>query len=250
VMLIELQLPPVAGWRHLAGQYIDILLRDGSRRSYSMANAPVAKDAPATAQTVELHVRHLPGGKFTDHVFGAMKPQDLLRIEGPLGGFFLREVGSKPLILLASGTGLAPLKAIVEHMCALRIRRVTTLYWGCRRASDLYLRDWITEIQCVMPELRCVMVLSEPDDAEAWTGRTGLVHEAVMADWPDLSGHEVYACGAPLMVASAQRDFVALRALPPEAFFADAFLSERDRHTADLVVDAFNDMDLDIDLTV
>jgi CDP-4-dehydro-6-deoxyglucose reductase len=172
----------------------------------------------------------MSGGKFTDHVFGAMKEKEILRVEGPLGSFFLREDSDAPIVLLASGTGFAPIKAIVEHMRAKGQARPAVLYWGCRRRADLYLHDWAVEAAAALPWLRYVPVLSEPAPEDAWSGRTGLVHQAVMADLPDLSGHQVYACGAPVMVESAQRDFVARCGLPEEQFFADSFTSEREKH--------------------
>jgi CDP-4-dehydro-6-deoxyglucose reductase len=227
VVILKLQLPANVQLKYRAGQYVEFILRDGSRRSYSMANAPELLGDPPM---LELHLRHMPGGKFTDHVFGAMKEKEILRVEGPLGSFFLREDNAKPIVLLASGTGFAPIKAIIEHMRAQGIDRPATLYWGCRSRADLYLHDWALAAAESMPGLRYVPVLSEPKPEDAWTGRMGLVHQAVMADWPDLSGHEVYACGVPIMVESAQRDFSARCGLPDDAFHADAFTSEVDKH--------------------
>lgn len=227
VMLMKLQLPATVALKYRAGQYVEFILRDGSRRSYSMANAPEHLGEPPM---VELHLRHMPGGKFTDHVFGAMKEKEILRVEGPLGSFFLREDSDAPIVLLASGTGFAPIKAIVEHMRAKGIDRPAVLYWGCRRKADLYLHDWATEAAASLPWLRYVPVLSEPAPEDGWTGRTGLVHQAVMADLPDLAAHQVYACGAPVMVESAQRDFTAHCGLSADRFFADSFTSERDKH--------------------
>jgi CDP-4-dehydro-6-deoxyglucose reductase len=177
-------------------------------------------------------LRHMPGGVFTDHAFGAMKDKEILRMEGPYGSFFLREDSDKPMVLLASGTGFAPIKAIIEHMRAKDIRRPALLYWGCRSRVDLYLHEWAEAAAQSMPTLRYVPVLSEPRAEDGWSGRIGLVHEAVMQDLPDLSGHQVYACGAPIMVESARRDFVARRALPDDEFYADAFTSEKDKHEA------------------
>jgi CDP-4-dehydro-6-deoxyglucose reductase len=159
-----------------------------------------------------------------------MKVKDILRIEGPFGSFFVREESAKPLVLLASGTGLAPLKAIVGHLRVSGNQRPATLYWGCRRRADLYLDAWAREMAAELPWLTYVPVLSEPAPDEGWTGRTGFVHAAVMTDLPDLSGHQVYACGAPVMVDAAQRDFVARCGLPAEEFYADAFVSEADKH--------------------
>jgi CDP-4-dehydro-6-deoxyglucose reductase len=227
VMLMKLQLPANVALKYRAGQYVEFILRDGSRRSYSMANAPEHLGDPPM---LELHLRHMPGGKFTDHVFGAMKEKEIMRLEGPLGSFFLREDSDKPIVLLASGTGFAPIKAIIEHMRAKGIARPAVLYWGCRSRADLYLHDWAMQAAGSMPNLRYIPVLSEARAEDAWAGRSGLVHQAVMADLPDLSGHEVYACGAPIMVESAQRDFIARCRLPEDAFYADSFTSERDKH--------------------
>ncbi len=230
VAVLKLQLPANQNLQYRAGQYVEFILRDGSRRSYSMANAPHELGSPPA---IELHLRHMPGGKFTDHVFTAMKEKDILRMEGPFGSFFLREDSDKPMILLASGTGFAPIKAIVQHLQHKGITRPAVLYWGCRRKADLYQHDWCQQMVATMPSLRYEPVLSEPTPEEAWTGRTGFVHQAVMADFPDLSGHQVYACGAPIMVESAQRDFVARCGLPADEFYADSFTSEADKHGAD-----------------
>ena len=229
VVLMQLQLPATVSFKYRAGQYHEFIQRDGARRSYSMANAPERLGEPPV---VELHLRHMPGGKFTDHVFSAMKERDILRVEGPFGSFFLREDDDAPIVLLASGTGFAPIKAIIEHLRAAGVARPTVLYWGCRSKADLYLHDWASEAAATLPQLRYVPVLSEPQPQDHWLGRTGLVHQAVMADLPDLSGHVVYACGAPVMVESAQRDFVALCGLPEESFYADSFTSEADKHGA------------------
>ncbi len=228
VAVLRLQLPANQQFKYHAGQYVEFILRDGARRSYSMANSPQRLGTPPA---IELHIRHLPGGLFTDVVFGTMKEKDILRLEGPFGSFFLRE-SPKPMILLASGTGFAPIKALIEQMQDTGIDRPATLYWGCRSRADLYLNDWAEQAAAAMPNLRYVPVLSEPQAGDHWTGRTGFVHQAVMADWPDLSGHQVYACGAPVMVDSAQREFSALCALPADEFLADSFTSEADKHRA------------------
>ena len=222
VAVLQLQLPANQSFQYHAGQYVEFILRDGARRSYSMASAPELAQG-----VMELHIRHMPGGRFTDHVFGAMKEKEILRMEGPFGTFFLREDSARPVVMLASGTGFAPIKALIEHMEAKGLTRPTVLYWGARQAADLYLRDWAEAAAVRLPWLRFVPVLSEPE--VDWSGRTGFVHQAVMADLPDLSGHQVYACGAPVMVQSAQRDFVAACGLPEEEFFADAFTSEADK---------------------
>ena len=229
VAVIRLQLPANQNLQYRAGQYVEFILRDGARRSYSMANAGHALGSPPA---IELHLRHMPGGVFTDHVFGTMKVKDILRMEGPFGSFFLREDSAKPMILLASGTGFAPIKAIVQQLQHQGSQRPAVLYWGGRRRADLYQHDWCEQAAAEMPNLRYVPVLSEPAAEDAWAGRTGFVHLAVMADLADLSGHQVYACGAPVMVDAAQRDFVARCGLPAEEFYADSFTSEADKHGA------------------
>lgn len=226
VMVLRLQLPASDTFQYHAGQYVEFLLRDGDRRSYSMANAPHTQTA---APSLELHVRHMPGGKFTDHVFGPMKEKDILRIEGPYGSFFLREDSDKPMVMLASGTGFAPIKAIIEHMQFKGITREATLYWGGRRPADLYQSAWIEARLAEMPNLRYVPVVSNALPDDEWTGRTGFVHEAVLQDLPNLSGHEVYACGAPIVIESAKRDYTTKAGLPEEAFFADSFTSAADK---------------------
>jgi CDP-4-dehydro-6-deoxyglucose reductase len=226
VAVLKLQLPANQNLQYRAGQYVEFILRDGARRSYSMANAPHQLGTPPA---IELHIRHMPGGQFTDHVFGAMKEKDILRMEGPFGSFFLRETSDKPMVLLASGTGFAPIKALIEHMEFKGITRPAVLYWGCRSKADLYLHDWAEAAAARLPHLRYVPVLSEPKAEDGWSGRTGLVHQAVMADLPDLSGHQVYACGAPIMVESAERDFTARCGLPADEFFADSFTSAADQ---------------------
>lgn len=224
VMVIKLQLPANDTFRYHAGQYVEFILRDGARRSYSMANAP--HNGPA----VELHIRHMPGGKFTDHVFNAMKEKEILRVEGPYGSFYLRDDSTKPMVLLASGTGFAPIKAVIEQMQHKGITRPATLYWGGRRPSDLYLDDWVQAQLATMPNLAYVPVISNALPEDNWTGRTGFVHRAVLEDFPDLSGHQVYACGAPIVVDSARADYTAQAGLPPEEFYADSFTTEADKH--------------------
>ena len=224
VIQLQLQLPASESFQYRAGQYLDVLLRDGARRSYSMANAP------HTGPTLELHIRHMPGGRFTDLVFGSMKERDIVRIEGPMGSFFLREDSDKPVVLLASGTGFAPIKALIEHMQERQISRPATLFWGGRRPHDLYMDAWVRAQCAVMPNLSYVPVVSDALPEDKWQGRTGFVHQAVLEDMPDLSGYQVYACGAPVVVESAQRDFSDLAGLDEDEFFADAFTSEADKH--------------------
>jgi CDP-4-dehydro-6-deoxyglucose reductase len=225
VILLKLQLPANESFNYHAGQYVEFLLQGGVRRSYSMANAPNSR---AQGGGLELHIRHLPGGQFTDHVFSTMKEREILRIEGPYGSFFLREDSDKPIVLLASGTGFAPVKAMLEHMQHENILRATTLYWGGRRPQDLYLDDWVRARLAEMPQLRYVPVISDALADDHWSGRSGFVHRAVLQDLPDLSGYQVYACGTPIMVDSARTDFVQA-GLPDYEFYADAFTSEADK---------------------
>ena len=231
VAVLRLQLPANEKLAFLAGQYVELILRDGTRRQYSLAVAP------ENAERLELHVRHLPGGRFTDALFGvtepAVKERDVLRFEGPLGTFFLREDNDRPIVFVASGTGFAPIKAIIEHCLAARITRPMALYWGGRRPADLYMDELCRQWQREIPGFSYVPVVSDALAEDQWSGRTGFVHRAVMADLPDLSGHQVYACGAPVVVNSARRDFVASCALPETEFFADSFTS-----SADLAADA------------
>lgn len=230
VAVLKLQLPAAETFRFYAGQYVELLLKDGKRRSYSMANPPHSADS------LELHIRHLPGGLFTDHVFGAgatqMKEREILRIEGPHGSFYLREDSDLPMILLASGTGFAPIKSIVEHMIHNNIQRSVTLYWGGRRPADLYMHELASSWAQTVPGFKYIPVISDALPEDGWTGRKGFVHKAVMEDFPDLSGHQVYACGAPIVVDSARREFTATNKLPVDAFFADSFTSEADAAAA------------------
>lgn len=228
VMVISLQLPANERLQYRAGQYVEFILKDGKRRSYSMANAP-HQDEHLT-----LHIRHMHGGVFTDHVFNTMKERDILRFEGPLGTFFLREDSDKPMVLLASGTGFAPIKAIVEHAIHKKTDRQMVLYWGGRRPKDLYMHALCEEWAKTLPNFKYVPVISNALPEDGWSGRSGFVHRAVMEDLPDLSGYQVYACGAPVVVDSAKRDFVAQCRLPAEEFYADAFTSEADLATPEL----------------
>jgi CDP-4-dehydro-6-deoxyglucose reductase len=215
VMVLRLKLPATERLQFLAGQYIDILTKDGKRRSLSMANAP------HDDHLLELHLRNY-GGPFSEYVFNRLKVKDILRFEGPLGTFFLREDNVKPVILLASGTGFAPIKAIVEHALHAGTTRPMTLYWGGRVHADLYMSELAARWQRDHG-IRFVPVLSEPRPEDAWSGRTDFVHRAVMEDFPDLSAHQVYACGAPVMVEAAHADFTARCRLPDEDFISDAF---------------------------
>ncbi|HTH44769.1 MAG TPA: CDP-6-deoxy-delta-3,4-glucoseen reductase [Oxalicibacterium sp.] len=222
VIVLSLQLPAAERLQYRAGQYIEFMLKDGKRRSYSMANAP------HVGEHITLHLRHLPGGVFTDHVFNTMKEREILRFEGPLGTFFLREDSDKPMVLLASGTGFAPIKAIIEQTLHEDSKRPIALYWGGRRPQDLYMHALCEEWARTVPNFTYVPVISDAAPEDAWQGRAGFVHRAVMEDLPDLSHHQVYACGAPAMVDAAKADFTAICALPADEFYADAFTTAAD----------------------
>lgn len=215
VMALFLKLPSSERLQFLPGQYIDFLLKDGKRRSFSIANAPEEDEL------LEVHIRHVPGGFFTDQVFGAMKAKDILRIKGPMGSFFLRE-SDKPILFLAGGTGFAPIKSMLHHAFHHGSERQMVLYWGAKSLADLYLPSLPSQWQQAHGNFSFIPVLSEPKPDDHWPGRTGYVHEAVLADIADLSGWQVYACGAPAMVEAARRDFIA-RGLPEDEFYADAF---------------------------
>ena len=217
VMAIELKLPTSERLQFLAGQYVDILLKDGRRRSFSIANAP------HDDEFLHLHIRHVPGGVFTEQVFATMKERDILRINGPLGTFHLRDDSTKPVVLVAGGTGFAPIKAIVEQAIHGGSRRPMTLYWGARTPTDLYMNELPMSWADAHAHIRYVPVVSDATATASWAGRTGLVHHAVMEDFPDLSGHQVYACGAPAMIDAARSDFAARCGLQSGDFFADSF---------------------------
>lgn len=222
VAILRLHQDSGAPLDYLPGQYLDVLLDGGVRRSYSMASM-------GGGDTLELHIRHLPGGHFTDHVFGALLAGERLALEGPAGDFYLRG-GEAPVILLVSGTGFAPVKAIMQQAIAQgnqHDQRKVTLYWGGRKAADLYQHTLCLQWAAELSWFEYIPVISEPAESD-WQGRTGFVHQAVLDDHADLALHQVYACGAPPMVAAARTSFCAERSLPATQFFADAFLSLAD----------------------
>jgi CDP-4-dehydro-6-deoxyglucose reductase len=217
VAIVSLKLPANERLQYLAGQYIDLLLKEGRRRSFSIATAP-EDDA-----LLELHIRHLPGGLFSDQLFNHYKGREILRFEGPFGAFYLRETSDKPIIFVAGGTGFAPIKAVIEHAFHHQLDRQMVLYWGARSLRDLYLPELPVTWQREHRNISYIPVLSDSLPEDHWPGRTGLVHKAVMADFADLSGYQIYACGAPPMIDAARSEFVDARALVPEDFFADSF---------------------------
>lgn len=214
VMGVFLKLPGFEPFEFLAGQYVDILLADGRRRSFSMANPP------RDSKLLELHIRRIPGGRFTRYVFDRLKERALLRIEGPLGHFYWREDSSRPVIMVAGGTGYAPIKAMLRHVYAKHAHRDIRFYWGVRALADLYdpgigdHEDW--------SGFRFTPVLSHAREQDHWSGRSGLVHRAVLKDHPDLSAFDVYVAGPPAMVEAARLDFRAA-GLPADRLFFDSF---------------------------
>jgi CDP-4-dehydro-6-deoxyglucose reductase len=217
VVVLYLTLPANERLQFLAGQYLEIIMRDGKRRAYSMANPP------EDDVHIELHVRNMAGGTFTEYVFNKMKEKDILRFEGPLGTFFLREDSDKPMVFIASGTGFAPIKSILEHAFARGIQRQMVMYWGGRRPKDLYMLDLCHRWQAEHDNFSFIPVISDALPEDDWQGRSGFVHRAVMEDFPDLSGYQVYACGAPVMVESAHHDLTSQCKLPEDEFYSDAF---------------------------
>jgi CDP-4-dehydro-6-deoxyglucose reductase len=220
VAVLRLRIPMNYNIYFMPGQYLEVLLKDGQRRTYSIAVAPHHEDLTH----LELHIRHSPGGLFTDYVFESLKQNEMLRFEGPFGTFFLREDSDKPIVLLAGGTGFAPIKSIIEYTIRQGIRRPIHLYWGGRTRRDIYMMDLAKQWQEQHEHIKFVPVLSSATPECNWEGRRGFVHHAVMEDFPDLSGYQLYACGTPAMVNAAKKDFVEQRALPDNEFIADSFV--------------------------
>lgn len=218
VMRLQLKLPATQRMPFLAGQYVDFLLKNGKRRSFSMANAP------HDDELIELHIRHVPEGYFTSFVFDKLKEKALLRLEGPHGSFCLNEDSDKPIILLAGGTGFAPIKSLMEHLIHTESQRPVHLFWGARAQVDLYQDELAQSWSGEYPSFQYTPVLSEPKAEDQWQGETGWAHEAVLNHYVDsgLSAYETYVCGPPPMVDAARASFVAA-GLDADAFYADAF---------------------------
>jgi NAD(P)H-flavin reductase/ferredoxin len=218
VTILQLRFPAGTKVKFKAGQYLSVQLEDGSLRHFSMANPPHQNDG------VELHIRHVPGGRFSQRVADGLAVGDTLRVVMPYGDFTVRETSTAPVVLLASGTGFAPIKSIVEDAARRKLERRMVLYWGARRLEDLYKIDlphkWATQF----PWFSFVPVLSDAGADDGWEGRTGLVHQAVLDDFSSLAELEVYACGAPLMIDAARQAFCAERGLSRDAFYCDAFV--------------------------
>ena len=225
VMQIVIGFPPNDPQKFAAGQYLDILLPDGVTRSYSIASVPTTEGI----RQMELHVRHMPGGMFTDRVFSSLKLRDLLKVETPHGFFYLDEKSDTPMVMVASGTGFAPIKSIVEYTLQKNMTRPIHVYWGGRKREDIYMHALATSWAQTHSHITFIPVLSDATEACVWDGRKGFVHNAVMQDFPDLSAYQVYACGAPVMIEAARRDFSKDCKLPEDQFFADSFVSEADK---------------------
>jgi NAD(P)H-flavin reductase len=218
ISVLHLRFPAGTKVKFRAGQYLQVLLEDGSRRSFSMANPPHQNDG------VLLHVRHVPNGRFSGYLDAGPATGDVVKLEMPFGDFHLREDSDKPIVFVASGTGFAPIRSILEDAFKRKLtNRPMTLYWGGRRSRDLYQAEVAQKWAQQYPNFRFVPVLSEPE--EGWSGRTGFVHLAVLEDFPSLAGHEVYACGVPAMINAARRDFVGQAGLAAEDFHCDAFVT-------------------------
>lgn len=218
VMALFLKLPSNEHLQFRAGQYIEFLLKDGKRRAFSIANAPHVDNL------LELHLRLIPGGQFTEYVFNEMPEKAILRIEAPFGSFFLREDSTKPIIMVAGGTGFAPIKGIIEHMLQHHIQRDVILYWGALSKQDLYMPELPQAWAAQHPHIKFIPVLSDAKPEDQWTGRTGYVHQAVLDDFAatGLAEFEVYCCGAPAMVEVAHASFMQA-GLAEDAFLSDAF---------------------------
>jgi len=216
IMKLELKLPETERLQFLAGQYIEFLLKDGKRRAFSIANAP-HDDA-----LIELHIRHVPDGQFGDYVFDGMKLKELLRMEGPLGSYYLREESDRPIILMGGGTGFAPLKGMLEHAFHIKLNRPIHLFCGVRALRDLYMDEMVKGWAKQHNNLKYTPVLSEPDEGDNWQGRTGFVHEAIVEQYPDLSGYDVYLSGPPPMIKAGMDAFYA-HGLPESQIYSDSF---------------------------
>jgi len=216
VMQLELKLPESQRMQFLAGQYVEILLKGGKRRAFSIANAPHQDDV------IVLQIRHVPDGYFSGHVFDEMKEKALLRIEGPFGSFFLREDDERPVIMIGGGTGFAPLNGMLEHAHSLEMKNQIHLFAGVRAKRDIYMQDHIDGLTKKMQNLQSTIVLSDPEDGDHWQGETGFVHEAVLKQFEDLSGYDIYMSGPPPMVNAAKAAFLKQGAIEDQ-MYSDAF---------------------------
>ena len=221
VILIKLLLPKTERLQFFAGQYINFLLKNGRHRSFSLANAT------HDDEFIELHIRHIPEGKFTGEVFDEIQEKDMMRIEGPLGSFYIREESQRPIILMAGGTGFAPIKGMIEHVLKIGLERPIHLYWGAQAKEDLYMDELARSWTKQNPLIRYTPVLSAAKESDNWSGRTGYVHSAIMEDYADLSSYEIYGSGAPAMVYAGRDEFVK-NGLDLDYYYSDAFEYQND----------------------
>lgn len=216
VARLRMALPKGQRLQFLAGQYVDILHQGGKRRAFSLASAPHYEDY------LELHVRYVEGGDFTEYVFNDMPERAIIRFEGPLGTFFLREDSQRPILMMAGGTGFAPLKAMLEHLYHAGDTRPVHLFWGARNLAELYQHETALEWAERHGHLHYTGVLSEPEQEDEWNGAVGWVHEALLAEYPDLDNYDVYMSGPPAMIDAARHAFME-NGLPEEQLFYDSF---------------------------
>ena len=217
VMQLTLTPPANESLRFRAGQYIDILLRNGRRRAFSLANPSHIGDR------LELHIRNVSGGSFSSYVFDALTERALLRMQGPLGNFYLREARGGPIILIAGGTGFAPIQSIILSALEAGLNRPLTLYCGVRAERDLYMDSRVKQWAARWPNLNYTPVLSQPDGDSNPDLRRGLVHEVVLEDFPHLAQADIYASGPPAMV-DALRSVFPDHGADPGRIFCDAFV--------------------------
>jgi len=216
VMRVYLKLPENIRLQFFAGQYLDFIQENGEHRSFSITNAP------HDDEFIELHIRHIDGGEYTQYIFDRLKVNEILRIEAPLGNFTLQESSPRPVILMGGGTGFAPLKGILEHAFHIGLEKPMHLFWGVRSLRDLYMPDLPVEWTRRYPLFQFTPVLSEPLPEDNWQGETGYVHHAVMKHYPDMKNLDIYMSGPPVMVYGARDDFMQ-KGVPEKQLFSDAF---------------------------
>jgi len=216
VMEMTLKLPASEKMNFHAGQYIEFIMRDKSRRAFSVANSP------SNEEYLELHLRQVPDGVFTNHVFDSMKEKAMVRIEGPFGNFYIRDTSNRPLLMVAGGTGFAPIKSILEKLIEEGDTRPIELYWGARAKADLYRADLAEKWAFQYEHVNYIPVLSEAKDEDNWQGRTGFVHEVVAEDISNMSAYDVYMAGPPVMINAAKEKF-SEQGLPVDQLYSDSF---------------------------
>ncbi len=215
VIALKLKLAGDERLQFHAGQYVEFILEDGKRRAFSIANAP------HDDELIELHIRHVPGGKFTDFLFEEMPDKTMLRLDGPHGNFYFREDSDRPILMVGGGTGFGPLKSIIEHAIYVGNTQPIHVFMGVRALKDLYMQDivkpWIEQ-----HNITFTPVLSEPEAGDNWSGETGFVHESVAKYYDDLSAFDIYISGPPVMV-NAAADVFLKQSADRDHMFSDAF---------------------------